>query len=327
MLIIDNLEQLRRGEFPEVVDSTIIAAWRRCNTYAYWTHVRNLRGRGGSTDLIAGGAFAKGLEVIRQSFWGDQLPWSECIRRGMSACLAEYGDHVPMDKKMNKAPERVLAALEDYFTRWPIQTDPIQPYMWDERKPGVEFRFAIPLPIMHPVTGNPIIYGGRVDLLGLYNGQIFVVDEKTTSSLGATWGNKWTLRGQFTGYVWAARQTGLQVAGAIVRGVAFLKTQTNFAESIQFRSQFDIDQWYEQLLVDLEEFVTAWKLGRYKQDFADGCEGYNGCAFQKFCKSDQPESHTVGYDVIKWNPLEFYPYGRPKEPVGGEVVDITGMFD
>ena len=313
-----------RGDFPAVIDSTIRAAYVNCPTSWYWSFVRKLGSPGGSVDLIAGGSFAKGLEVVRREVWDKGTSFPKALSYGMAAAIAEWGDFVCPDRKPEKNIDRVVQALDFYFQRWPIESDPIRPYYWSEGQSAVEFTFAIPLPIRHPQTGDPLVYAGRNDFLGLYNQQLFIVDEKTAGQLGPTWGKKWNLRGQFTGYVWAAKMTNLPVAGAIVRGIAFYKnkeTPYGAAESIQFRPQWMLEKWYQQLLRDVEAMIHAWKTGVYSQNFSDVCESYSGCTFCRLCESEDPEVWTAAYGHRDWNPLSRYPSGKPQEPES-EVVSL-----
>lgn len=301
------------GTFPTVIDSTIRSEYVTCPTKFYWSFSRQLGPRGGSVDLIAGGAFAKGLEVTRKSVWKDGKSFSTALSEGMAAAIGEWGAFICPDHKQQKNIDRVVQALEFYFQRWPIDHDPIKPYFWSPGNPAVEFTFAIPLPITHPVSGEPLIYAGRNDLVGVYNDQLFIVDEKTASQLGPTWGQKWNLRSQFTGYVWAGRTTGLPIAGAIIRGISFLKNSFGAAESIQFRPTWQVDRWYEQLLVDIEDMKRDWLSGKWNQALADACESYSGCPFMRLCESQDPEGWIGEYATRIWNPLSKYPTGKPKE--------------
>lgn len=302
-----------RGVFPEVVDSTIRNEMVTCQTKGYWSFHRQLGPKGGSVDLVAGGAFAKGLEVIRLKVWAEKMPFPQALTIGAAAAIAEYGEFVDPKEKEAKSVMRVVDALAFYFERYPIDKDPIRPYFWDTNRPAVEYTFAIPLPINHPVSGMPLIYGGRTDWIGRFNEPLFICDEKTASQLGPTWGTKWDLRGQFTGYVWAARETGLEVAGAIVRGISFLKNSFGAQESIQYRTKWEVERWYEQLLIDLENAVKVWKSGVFNQVLGDACEGFNGCPFSKLCKSQNPEPWTINFSPRPWNPLSHYPRGKPEQ--------------
>ena len=66
---------------------------------------------------------------------------------------------------------------------------------------------------------------GRALRFGQMGEGLYIEDDKTTSQLGSSWGAQWDMRSQFTGYAWAARQSGLPIAGIIVRGISILKTK------------------------------------------------------------------------------------------------------
>jgi hypothetical protein len=307
-------------QMPRVIDSTIRSDYVSCHTKGYWSFQRKLGPPYASTDLIAGGAFAKGLEVLRQAYYGEGASLSVALEKGMLAALAEYGNHEPVEQKQAKSAERVVAALADYVTHYPPDKDHVKPYIAGG-KAAVEFTFSIPLPINHPDTGEPILYAGRFDMLGVRNEQLVVVDEKTTSQLGPTWINKWNLRGQFTGYIWACQQYGYPVLGAIVRGISFLKNSFGHAEAIQLRAQWEIDQWYAQLIRDVERIKAAYIEGWYDQAFDEACADYGGCPFQQLCKAHNPENWTDKYLIRDWDPLAKVPYAQP-EAKPSEIVQL-----
>lgn len=311
---------------PETIDSTIVGEFVACPTKFYWSFCRKLGPKEGSIDLIAGGSFARGLEVLRKSYYGpDKQSLPQALEAGMLAAIASYGDVVVPEYKSAKSVDRVCTALAAYVEKWNPATDHIQPHYGPDGNPLVEFTFAIPLPIRHPETGNPFIYAGRFDLVGLYNGQLIGVDEKTTSQLGPTWTNKWNLRGQFTGYCWALREHGHPVVGMVARGVSFLKNSHGFEESLQMRPQWMVDQWYEQLLFNVRRMVQAWESGWFDQDFGDTCAGYSGCAFQRLCTVVNPEDWIEGhYGTRDWNPLAKIPEGpQGVKPSEVEVVNVS----
>lgn len=312
---------------PQVIDSTIRSEYAGCHTKGFYSFQANLCSPEPSTDLIAGGAFAKGLEVTRKLFYGSaRLPFQQALEAGMRAAIVEYGEHVPppIATKQNKSVDRVVLALADYFNQYNPVKDELQPFMV-RGEPCVEFTFSIPLPIDHPDTKQPFLYAGRFDMLGLWHDQLVVDDEKTTSQLGPTWVNKWTLRGQFTGYIWACQQYDYPVLGALVRGVSFLSKSFGHAQSHQIRAPWQIAQWYDQLLHDLDRMVRAYKEGWYDQNLDETCAGYSGCPFQKLCTSSEPEKWYSSYGTRTWNPLAKIPYEQPK--IAHEVVSLPeGVF-
>jgi hypothetical protein len=301
-----------------------------CHGKGYWGWIRKLGSPRPSTDLICGGAFARGLEIFRLEYYGNKLSHEAAMKRAVVEAITAYGDHMPDDKKANKGPERVVTALEAYFRKYPPDHDYIQPHMAPNGKPMVEFTFSITIPVMHPESGEPLIYAGRFDMVGTFNSQLIGVDEKTTGQLGDSWKNSWDLRAQFTGYTWAMQQYGFPVIGIMVRGVSFLSenskvawenTGHGFAESFQMRPDYMIAMWYEQLIRDLERFKAAWVAGEYDLNLSDACAGFSGCAFKQLCTASDPEPFTSSYAIRDWDPLAKIPEKQPEQKV--ETIDVS----
>ena len=307
---------MSRVPFPHTIDSTIISTFRSCPQKAFRQYMEHWKPGEESVHLIAGGAFAKGLEVARQAYYEGHLDTADgpkevasgdadlAIALGIEALLRAYGDF-DCPPTSAKSAERMAGALEYYLTSaFPLGHDGTPPSLLPSGRRAIEFSFAEPLPIAHPLTGDPILYTGRCDMFVDYCGGSYGLDDKTTSSLGASWAKQWEMRGQFTGYMWAARQRGLRLDGFLVRGISILKTTYDHMQVITCRSQHEIDRWLDQTCRDVERWITAWKEGYY--DFAiDGaCTEYGGCAFTTVCKSANPESFLpVYFHKRVWDPL------------------------
>ena len=297
-------------QFPAVIDNTIAETWFACEGKAMmqyfedWAPETNI-------NLHAGGAFAKGIEAARRAFHIEKEADDDAIAIGMLEAYRAYGAYTAPGTT-NKSFAAVGRAIADYFFQYPLAEDTIQPYFPTDGKPAIEFNFTIPLPFNHPESGEPLIYGGRCDMVGRYNDQVFVVDEKTTTSLGASWDRQWAMAGQFTGYCWAAREHGYPVAGAIVRGISFLKDlRFGHSQVISPRTQYQIDFWYKQLLIKVERMLAAyahWKQHGTRDSFqyshGASCKAYGGCPFTQVCQSPQPEKVLEVYFVKRhWDPL------------------------
>jgi hypothetical protein len=171
----------------------------------------------------------------------------------------------------------------------------------------VEFSFASPLDpdLLHPETGEPLIYTGRADMIATYAGALSIYDDKTTSALGATWAEQWDRRAQFTGYTWAARSYNIPVSQVVVRGIAILKTDIKHAQAITLRTDHHIAEWHEQAVRDIRRAIQCWKEGYWDLNLSDACSSYGGCMFKQPCTSSNPEPWLTGgnYAVRIWNPL------------------------
>lgn len=291
--------------FPTLIDSTMRNDFVSCEKQFEYARIFGLQSKGGSVHLIAGGAFAKGCEVTRRKYYQDGMEEMDAIVEGVIAAWLEYGDFDPGDRYRNKSPERVAYALVEYFTEYPLATDKIQPYFGADGKPAIEFEFSFPLEVLHPESGDPLLYGGRFDMVGDYMSELWVVDEKTATRLGPQWLKSFVLRGQLLGYTYAAKSFGLPVNGFVVRGISFLKDYYGHAEQFEVVPDYRLEQWREQLEVDAARMVSAWEQGRFSWAFGEACNAYGGCPYKNLCdKKNWVEWWQQYYDIEYWNPLE-----------------------
>lgn len=301
--------------FPHTIDSTMLSTFRACPQKFFRQYIQHWKPKGESVHLIAGGAFAAGLETARRAFYDEGHSPQDAVAAGAQTLMARYGDfECPADSA--KSLERMLGALEFYFDRYPLGVDEARPVRLPGGRSGIEFSFAEPLPIAHPVTGDPILYTGRADMIAEYAGGIYVFDEKTTSSLGPSWSKQWDMRSQFTGYCWAGRQAGLDIKGAIVRGVSILKTKYDTQQALTYRPEWEVQRWLVQVQRDLSRMIQLWdfanglqRLGRdpaggWDYDLDSACEAYGGCAFKSVCRSPDPAAWLPMYfEQRVWDPL------------------------
>lgn len=285
--------------FPEVFDSSMIATWRGCQRQFYYSYIQRIKPKGESIDLVAGQAFARGLEAARLAFYQDGKSFEDAVAMGLATLWKDYGDPA-IPEGHPKTWNRMTAAYESFFAHWPMNTDLYKPAIMGG-KAAVEFTFCLPLPgTLHPVTGQPLLIAGRCDAIMALEGMtgLYCEDDKTTKYFKKTWASDWSLRNQFMTYFWAARQYGFPIIGVYIRGTAILKTEIQHQDVPVLFSNNLIDHWHEQLYCDLRDIQTAWMKDYWGYNFSDSCTSYSGCPFQVLCKSNDPE---------KWMPLYFEP--------------------
>lgn len=324
-----------RPMFPHTIDSTMLSTFRSCHQKMFRQYIQHWKPKADSVHLIAGGAFAKGIEVARKAYFegiatepkvtyvlnevtGEKkrnVTWdfteaadikgdnATASLLGVAACIAHYGDFI-CPPESGKSLERTAGALEFYFDNYPLGADGTDPVVFPGGRRGIEFSFAEPLDVVHPVTGAPILYTGRADMVANYAGGVYVFDEKTASQLGASWSRQWALRSQFTGYVWAAQRAGIPVTGAVVRGVSILKTKYDTLAALEYRSPYEIERWMGQVLRDIERMKKCWDEGYWDWNLDHACAEYGGCSFTRVCKSDDPDTWLPMYfEQRVWDPL------------------------
>lgn len=314
MTMTDSAAILQDISFPEVVDSSIIQTAVQCRRKGYYSSIRNIIPSEINVHLNAGGAYAKGLQVFRTEYYENKRSLEDARALGAVALIKYYGTFEAPARQSAKQWDNILHAYLSYIEQYNPEFDLLKPHSVDG-KYFIEFSFAIPLPVKHPDTGNPIIYGGRSDMIGvMYDTDLYVMDDKTTGQLGDKWADQWKMRGQFTGYTWAGRTYGLDIKGAIIRGTSIQKTQTKHIQSFEYRPAWMVDQWYEEMVMNLERMVVGY--GQLKNEsspryafpkdgqFNDHCATYGGCRYRVLCTSPTPEQWVpVNFQYHKWNPL------------------------
>jgi hypothetical protein len=293
-----------RYPFPEVIDNTIRSAFVTCPRYAELAYIQHWKSKIPNIHLHAGGAYAHGLEKARLAYFTEGTSPEIALAKGLQALLEFYGEfECPPDSA--KSLERMLGALEYTFDQYPLETDLAKPSLISPGHHGIEFSFAEPLEdVLHPETGNPLIYCGRMDQVVDFAGARYGEDDKTASSLGASWSKQWDLRSQFTGYCWGAQQAGIPLSGFLVRGVSILKTKYDTQQAITYRPQWMIDRWRAQLTRDLNRMKAAWLEGYWDYNLDESCNHYGGCTFRKVCLSQDPTPWLeTEFERRRWNPV------------------------
>ncbi len=312
-----------RPPFPSIVDNTMLNTFRSCPRKFELQYLRHWKLTGSNVHLNAGAAFAKGLEDARKTYYELDSGSEAAIMVGVRSLIEAYGDF-ECPPESAKSCERMVTALEYYFDAFPFASDAAKPIKLPSGAHAIEFSFAQPIiDFLHPETREPLIYSGRADMVVDMANGIFVMDDKTTSQLGASWANQWEMRSQFTGYCWAAKLAGLPVDGVLVRGIAILKTKFNHAQSITYRPDWEIERWYQQTLRDLARMRDCWERGEFDYNLGEACNEYGGCVFVQICKKSNPDDWLDAYFHQRvWNPLT-----RSEEPLHAKLTLVPSTPD
>lgn len=296
--------------FPSLIDSSMLSS-AACHRQFFFKHCLNLASMGTNVHLHAGRVLARAVQEVRNAFYREGKTELESIYAGFEIFISEWGDYEPPAFGSGKFKDfiNVANALFSYFRQYPLATDEIQPYFRSNGDPAVEFTFAIPLPIEHPDTGEPIFYGGRSDMIGVWNKANAVVDEKTTYTFPDNWQKQFLLRGQFIGYCWAGQQSGMDTKAAIVRGIGIQQSGIKHLEARLLYQQWQIDRWHSQMLMKVRGLIESYKaykeqgLDAIPMSYGDACSSYGGCEMMDLCTSEHPENWYNSFQPRDWNPL------------------------
>lgn len=301
--------------FPTHIDNTMLTLFKKCRYKFNLQQLRGIQSPALSIHLHFGAVFAAACEATRKAYFLDGAQAEEAISIGEEYILKNFGDW-DEDEVGVKTIHNCLWAFSDYFrSAYPLGFDRFVPYReTEEGKPHVEFSFAIPIPIDHPVTGDPLMYTGRADSIvadcrafsNIWEAkELWIQDEKTTQQMGSQWAKQWRLRGQFIGYVWAAQQYNVPAVGALVRGICVYKRNPpKFDQAFVKFHKSVLDRWYWQMIDTVHDMIECWTDGYFKQDLGDACSDYGGCGFLSMCEIEDPEPFFKAKFVERrWDPL------------------------
>lgn len=289
-------------QFPAVIDNTTLKALRRCPHYCMQRHFEGLKPNDESdgVDLVFGAAFAAGIQAGRKAYFEEGHSASEAVDLAAEAATKTFtAKPLLIPARSSKTYANLVLAVRYYFlTAFPLQGDPLQPVT-----NGIECEFKRELPFLHPDTGKPLLYAGRMDMLAkdVTLEGLVVVDEKTTSNFSDGWLAQWDTDPQMSGYIWA---TG--ASHAIIRGIAVSSKCVTHTTVPVWRTQHQLDVWERAMLNDVDRMLTLY---RYKSEwnryFGSACNAYGRqCEYVRLCLSPNAEQIVKeNYRVEFWNPL------------------------
>lgn len=298
--------------FPETVDNTMRSGFRKC-PMSFFQEFLLCRVMGADNiHLVAGRAFADALDNFRKTYYTKEAATYKnldaALDAGLYSLIKSYGFDEAREnqedwRKSPKSCDRLIHAYLSYWQRYHPKASVGKMYYRDGEVSS-EYGGVLPLDVMHPETGQPLMYSFRFDYIEERQGDIWLGDDKTTSSLGPSWARQWDLRSQFMGYTYAAKRIlGVPAVGVIARGTSILKTQIDHMEvPVRFPPHL-LDLWWKQVNKDFQAIVDCYKREKeWEYDLADGCAAYGGCKFVNACKSKLPHRVLDSMPIRVWDP-------------------------
>lgn len=191
-----------------------------------------------------------------------------------------YGKRIT-NKRSVEVAEMILRA---YVTTYPKDQYSVAT---DTQGPIVEREFDLPLFEMEKLE---IRVHGRIDCAWRDGSQkLWVVDNKTTSSLTQEFIHKVKPNHQFTTYLWAAQQLGWQPAGLIMNGIQVAKTKQEFLRVQTTRTDKEIAEWRFTVIKLVQEFLANSEQGFFPQNTGSCYKFHSPCQYRMICEGS-PET-------------------------------------
>jgi hypothetical protein len=297
------------------VDYSTLKAVAACDTKVALRHVLGLtKPRDEDDAAMAAGTAAH--EALAAFLAGAPAPFA------LATFIAEYQ---PVADALNPGlyPWQQRLTLDNtraIMERW-FETHPLDQLPFRVRPDLIEVGFRVPL-----VPGLNLI--GRCDAIVERDGDLYVLDHKTTGRIDTGWRHQYRLDAQMTTYVFAASATlGQRVRGIFINGIEFARVPTTDrtcpkhrlpyaecgAEHATFevacfdRSDDELSAWQTTTQTLARRYKSLLQSVHAVEDVPHLLQQgtYNGscrfCGFKEFCEHERRAPQLLV--PSRWNPL------------------------
>lgn len=149
-------------------------------------------------------------------------------------------------------------------------------------KAAVEYTFALPV-------DDGLLFTGHIDRLVEYAGKPYVQDQKTTgATISSRYFEGYSPDTQMSMYTFAGKAIwNVPVHGVMIDAVQVAVGFSRFERGFTFRSDSQLNEWYDDTMYHIERARNAVKENRFPMN-RTACGNYGGCQFRQMC-SKSPE--------------------------------------
>ena len=265
--------------------NSILSALKQCHKKAYWRHVRELEPIEPNIDLLAGGAFAKGIAAMRVAYYREGKSPEVAFDLGLATLEQAYGKPSTKIPTYGKTLDKLMGGFAAYIEKWPLD-----PYVC-----------AVHIEERLYTTIDEFEYSGKPDFVyETENGTLWIVDEKVTGKADDAWSSYWNLESQFSGYYyliqknWPARRIG----GVQIRGVGLHRDGPHCVEVPVTRMEWEIARWMDSTSSYINMFENAESREEWPMRADWQCKF---CEYKKLCDVREPELFIQDFKKVEKN--------------------------
>ena len=199
-----------------------------------------------------------------------------------------------------KTRENLIRSIIWYVDQF--EDESIKTVILQSGLPAVELSFSFEI-------DNGITLSGHLDRLCEYSGDYYIMDQKTTgTTITPRYFDGFNPDTQMSLYTFAGRAIyDLPIKGVIIDAAQIAVGFTRFERGFTFRTDDQLDEWYDGILSDIERAQQATIANDFPLN-PTACGNYGGCEFRNICgKSPSVRENFLKGEFVKgkpWNPLE-----------------------
>lgn len=155
--------------------------------------------------------------------------------------------------------------------------DAVSTLILSDGVPAVEHSFALPV-------DNGIVFAGHLDRLGVYAGDPYVQDQKTTgATITQRYFEGFNPDTQMSMYTFAGKVAyGIPVKGVIIDAAQIAVGFSRFERGFTFRVEAQLNEWYDHTMYHIEVARKATRENFFPMN-RSSCGNYGGCEFRDIC--------------------------------------------
>lgn len=286
-------------------DSTSLGTIMSCPKQYYYSIILGKAPRNESVHLLFGSWYHKAFETYHHAKAAG-ADYEEAVRKAVRYCLEATWDRRLGRPWISDLPEKNRVSLVRTVV-WYLEKfkdDPIETVILSNGKPAVELSFRFEVGAMP--NGDPILMCGHLDRLGMFQGEPFINDYKTTKSqLNPDFFDRFAPDLQFSLYTFASNVVyHTPVKGLIVDAAQIGVTFSRFQRGIIHRSPEQHDEFLESYLWWVNQ-AYQYAEAEYWPQNTKACGNYGGCAFRPICSkspSVREQWLKTAYKDRAWDP-------------------------
>lgn len=250
-------------------------SWSKINSYAFCPqlykhrYVEKLKPVKKATALSLGYCMSCGVQKFRQT--GEK----DAAYKAFTDAWETDGKVLPSRKKDDprRSIERGLEILSAYVDEYPEESDSIV-------QPEVSFSIEV---------APDILFNGRIDaVVRLQDGNLAIIEDKTTSRLGNTFFTKLKGSSQILWYLWVANKMGLfeidgikQTPKCLLNAIYIHPTTLRFERDITIKSTSTLELAKDNMLQWIKQIFLAEEKDLFPINNVDNsqCTAYGGCDY------------------------------------------------
>ncbi len=288
-------------------DSTSLGTLKECPMKYFLQIICGLQSKAPKDALVFGIAFHKAMQIYHYRRAAG-AKHDDALEGALNAGIQEFRDpegNLYLAQKKDRNFYSLCRAIVwhlDHFNDQGFKDDPARTVILDNGKPAAELSFRF---YFVTLDGIDFFLCGHFDHLVEFNGQNFVKDYKTSSSLGQNFFDQFFPDNQMSLYILGGQVVyKKRIAGAIVDGVQCAVHFNRFQRGFIQMPQESINEFAEDTEMWIRMAKVYAETGHYPKN-EKSCDKYGGCPYREICRS--PDSMRLNlikshYVTKIWDP-------------------------